>query len=277
MPEPQGSDRPNFVAAAIERAKRHAIVVVVGTLVGLLVFLTTVGDLYGRISGAMHDWRNPHDEDYKQLAELDLGVTPDYLEGWLGTARRSVDVGRFDTGNFESLCVGHPAQGAEVVAQPGHRWLQLVGEQGDRVPLQARVDEYRTNRDEVRLVHVHGEGLVLRLGPTRHFAAHVDMLLGPQSSAYVEIIAGGAPADYRGLILASAPTGWSGPGSFDRESAEVVMQLSETSYDAEVSAPFRSESRPNTFGEFIDDGGVVSVLARDAEFDRVLLYQFTSL
>jgi hypothetical protein len=103
----------------------------------------------------------------------------------------------------------------------------------------------------------------------------VDMFLGPQSSAYVEIVAAGAPADYRGLLLASAPTGWSGEGSFDRESAEAIVQLNEAPYDSQVAEPFRSNSRPNTFGEFLDDGGIVSQLARAAEFNRVLLFTFT--
>lgn len=105
----------------------------------------------------------------------------------------------------------------------------------------------------------------------------VDVFLGPQSRAYVEIVAAGAPAGYRGLILGSAPTGWSGESSFDVESATVLTQLNEGSYDAEVAEPFRSHSRPNTFGEFVDDGGLVSTLARDAEFNRVLLYVFTSV
>ena len=76
--------------------------------------------------------------------------------------------------------------------------------------------------------------------------------------------------------LASAPSGWSGAGSFDREAASAVAQLNDASYDADVAEPFRSNSRPNTFGEFVDDGGVVSGLARDAELDQVFLDQFTS-
>lgn len=41
------------------------------------------------------------------------------------------------------------------------------------------------------------------------------------------------------------PTRWSGPGSFDRESADVVMQLNDATYDAGVAGRFRSKSRPD--------------------------------
>ncbi len=34
---------------------------------------------------------------------------------------------------------------------------------------------------------------------------------------------------------------------------------------------------PNTFGEFVDDGAAISVLAWNAVFDGMLLYLFTSL
>ena len=94
-----------------------------------------------------------------------------------------------------------------------------------------------------------------------------------QSSAYVEVVAAGAAADHRGLILASDPIGWSAP--FDRGSADGVLPLNEAPFDAEVARRFRSESWPNTFGEFVDDGTVASLIGRDAEFDRVLLYTVT--
>ena len=275
MPEPQAPSR-SFVVTAIERARRHPVVAVVTSLVGLALFLTTVGDLYGRIAGAVHEWRNPYEEDYKQLAELDLGVTPDYLQQWLGEARRTVDVCR------EIPCP------AEVESQD----LTMNIYESDLVAVRAVFVDSAMDWYAVTLLSDELEPPMTWLGHdlgTLGRATYadalevpgveptdVDMFLGPQSSAYVEIVAAGAPADYRGLLLASAPTGWSGAGSFDRESADAVMHLNEAPYDADLAEPFRSESSPNTFGEFLDDGGVVSVLARDAEFHRVLLYLFTS-
>lgn len=276
MPEPQEPGRTNVVTDAIERAKRHPIVVVAVAIVAVLVFLSTVGDLYSRISGAVHDWRNPHDEDYKQLAELDLGVTPDYLEGWLGKARRSFDVCRemscppqakdqtLIMNMYESDLVAVRA----LFVDSSLEWYAVTLRSEELAPPMTWLGHNLGTLGRV----TYAEALkVPKTEPT-----DVDMFLGPQSSAYVEIVAAGAPARYRGLILASAPTGWSGPGSFDLESADDVMKLNEAPYNAELARAFRSMSRPNTFGEFVDDGGVVSVMARDAESDRVLLYSFTS-
>jgi hypothetical protein len=53
--------------------------------------------------------------------------------------------------------------------------------------------------------------------------------------------------------------------------------MNDAPYDPAVAGPFRSASQPNTYGEFLDDGGIVSVLAGDPGFDRALLYVFTSL
>lgn len=49
--EPEEDARPNLVAAGVEEAKRHPIVVVAASVVGLLLFLTTVGDAYVRATG----------------------------------------------------------------------------------------------------------------------------------------------------------------------------------------------------------------------------------
>jgi hypothetical protein len=276
MPEPREPAR-SVVVTAIERAKRHPIVIVVGTVVGLLIFLTTVGDLYGRMSDVVHDWRNPYDEDYKQLAELDLGVTPDYLDEWLGKPRRSVELCRelscppeaedqtLIMNMYESKLVTVRA----IFVDSGLEWYAVTLLSDELEPPMTWLDHNLGTLGRV----TYAEALeVPGVEPT-----DVDMFLGPQSSAYVEILAAGAAADYRGLILASAPTGWSGAGSFDRESAEAVMQLNEATYDAGVAGPFRSKSRPNTFGEFVDDGGIVSVLAGEAELARALLYLFTSV
>jgi hypothetical protein len=277
MPDVEKPPRPNVVVTTIERAKRHPLVVLVGSLVGLLVFFSTVGDLYGRVSGIVHDWRNPYEEDYRRLAELDLGVTPDYLEEWLGEARRSVDVcreipcprevqnQRLRMNMYESELVAVRA----IFIESSLEWyaVTLLSDELEP-PMTWLGHELGTLGRATYAEALEGPDIE----PT-----DIDMFIGPQSSAYVEVVAAGAPADYRGLILAFAPNGWSGEGSFDHDSAPALMQLNDAPVDPEVAKPFRSKSRPNTFGEFIDDGGVVSKLARDAEFDRGLLYLFTSL
>jgi hypothetical protein len=277
MPAPQESGRSNVVVSAIERAKRHPVVVVVVALVGLLLFLTTVGDLYGRISGVVNDLRNPHEEDYKRLAELDLGVTPGYLEEWLGKAQRSVNACQMVScppeaagqtltlSMYESDFVAVRA----LFVDSSLKWYAITLLSDELEPPMTWLDHDLGTLGKVTYADAFG---VPGIEPT-----DVDMFLGPQSSAYVEIVAAGAPGNYRGLLLGFAPTGRDGPGSFDLESADIVLQLNETSFDAEIARPFRSRSYPNTFGEFVDDGEVVSKLAGNAEFHRVLLYSFTSL
>lgn len=73
------------------------------------------------------------------------------------------------------------------------------------------------------------------------------------------------------------PTRWSGPGSFDRESAGVVMQLMTRRTTRGWPGGSGRSRGPNTFGEFVDDGAAISVLVRNAAFDRMLLYLFTPL
>jgi hypothetical protein len=275
MPEPAGPDRPHLVARVVDRAKRHPVVLALTTLVAVLVFLGTVGDLYGRISGGVSGALNPHRQEYERLARIDLGVTPQYLAQVLGPARRSADLCReipcppeaatrnptmevyeSELATVQALFVDSSLEWYAVTLlsdqlNPPMEWLgHDLGALGDVTYAQA--------------LEVPG------VEPT-----DVDVFLGPRSAAYVEVVAAGATADHRGLILANAPE--AGPaGAFERDAADAVERLNDAPYDPAVAAPFRSRSQPDTFGEFVDDGGAVSVLVRDAEFTRVLLYTFAS-
>jgi hypothetical protein len=274
-PEPDGSARPHPVAKAIDRAKRHPVVLVVTTVVAVLVFFGTVSDVFGRISGAVTGVVNPHQQDYERLARIDLGVTPQYIEGLLGNARRSVALCRElrCPPEAESLDLTMSLYRSEFVAvraifvDSSLEWYTITLLSDDLNPPMKWLDHDLGALGDV----TYAQALeVPQVEPT-----DVDMFLGPQSTAYVEVFAGGAPSDDRGIILANAPDGWA-KGAFAREAAEAVSQRGDAPYDAEVARPFRSASQPNTFGQFVDDGGVLAELAGDAEFDRVLLYTFTS-
>ncbi|GAA5121266.1 ETEC_3214 domain-containing protein [Pseudonocardia adelaidensis] len=273
-PEPDGPARQHPVARAIDRAKRHPVVLIASTVVAVLVFFGTVGDVFGRISGAVTGVVNPHRQDYEHLAQIELGVTPQYLEQRLGTARRSVDLCTEipcpPEGAGEKLTMNlYQSESVAVRAlfgDSGLEWFAITLLSGDVNPPMKWLDRDLGALGEVTFT----EALeAAKVEPT-----DADMFLGPQSTAYVEVVAAGAAGDHRGLILAFAPDGWS--GEFERDAADAVEQLNDATYDPGVAAPFRSASQPDTYGEFLDDGGVVSVLAGDAEFDRGLLYVFTS-
>jgi hypothetical protein len=276
MSEPEEPAPPHAIARAIDRAKRHPVVLVVTTVVAVLVFFGTVSDVFGRIAGAVTGVANPHEQDYERLARIDLGVTPQYVEGFLGSARRSVDLCRElpCPPEAEGLGLTMNLYQSDFVAvralfvDSSLEWYTVTLRSDDLNPPLKWLDYNLGALGDI----TYAQALeVPKVEPT-----DVDMILGPQSTAYVEVFAGGAPADYRGLVLAHAPDGWA-KGAFDREAAEAVQQLNDAPYNAAVASRFRSASQPNTFGQFVDDGGVLADLAGDAEFDRVLLYTFTSL
>lgn len=273
-PEPGGPARQHPVARAIDRAKRHPVVLVATTVVAVLVFFGTVGDVFGRISGAVTGVVDPHQQEYEHLAQIELGVTPQYLEERLGTARRSVDLckeipcppeaeGQPLTMNlYQSESVAVRA----IFVDSSLEWFAITLLTDDLSPPVNWLGHDLGALGEVTFAQALD---VAKVEPT-----DVDMFLGPQSSAYVEVVAAGAPADYRGLVLACAPDGL--PDDFERDAAEAVEQLNDAPYDPGVAEPFRAASQPDTYGEFVDGGGVLAELARDPEFDRVLLYVFTS-
>jgi hypothetical protein len=274
-PEPEGPARPQPVAQLIDRAKRHPVVLVVTTIVAVLVFLGTVGDVFGRISDTVRGVVNPHQPEYERIAQIELGVTPQYLEERLGTARRSADLCQ------ETAC---PPEAADqnltmnlyqsdfvavraIFADSSLKWYTITLLSDELSPPMTWLDHDLGALGEV----TYAQALEAPdVEPT-----DAAMFLGPRSTAYVEVVSEGAPAAGLGLILASAPDGWS--GEFDRNSADSVALLNDSPFDPSVAGPFRAASQPNTFGEFLDDGGVVATLARDAQFDQMLLYVFTSL
>lgn len=274
-PEPGGPSRPHPVTRAIDSAKRHPVVLIATTVLAVLVFFGTVSDVFGRVTGAVTGVVNPHEQVYEHLEQVELGVTPQYLAERLGTARRSIDLceeipcppevtGQTLTMNlYQSEFVAVRA----LFSDSGLEWFAITLLSDDVNPPMTWLGHDLGALGDVTFAQALEAAEV---EPT-----DVDMFLGPQSTAYVEVVTAGAPGDYRGLLLASAPEGWS--DDFERDAADAVERMNDAPYDPAVAGPFRSASQPNTYGEFLDDGGVVSVLARDPEFDRVLLYMFTSL
>lgn len=269
----RGRFSADAVAARIKGAKKSSWAVIIGSILALFAILGQVAGIFGGISSEVHARLNPHERDYQRLAGLQLGVTPQYLERWLGEAKRTSDVCRAE------LC---PKGASEQTLTMNLYEPELVSVQA--VFVDSRLDWYvvtpRTEDLKPPITWLDQDlGELGQVSYTDALAGagieptDVDMFLGPRSSAYVEVVGGGAPADYHGLILASPPNGPAG-AEFDRGSADAVEALNNKPFDARVADRFRSRSRPTTFGEFNDDGGIVSRMAGDAENDRVLLYEF---
>lgn len=105
--------------------------------------------------------------------------------------------------------------------------------------------------------------------------------MGPSSSAYAEVLAGGRPAHYQGLLLAWAPAGFaSSPMRWNMNGARAFEQASRLPggfFDPTTDSAFRAGSTPNTFGRFRDNGGFVASVAHHAFQLIPLLYAGTDL
>jgi hypothetical protein len=106
------------------------------------------------------------------------------------------------------------------------------------------------------------------------------IFMGPQATAYADVVSVGAPGRYRGLLLAWAPDGFGGPEMvFDLDSGRALVEaeINGQRPDPAVLATFRSGTTPNTFGEFRDDGGYIGNLVREANDLILLLFVGTEL
>jgi hypothetical protein len=88
---------------------------------------------------------------------------------------------------------------------------------------------------------------------------------------FLDADAVGASGNYRGLVLAVASDGFSGPDmAFDSDSGSKLS-------DKAVLENFRSGTTPNTYGEFRDDGEYVGRLLQQADAVISLLFVGTEL
>lgn len=266
------------LAGGVQRARKRPIVVLVATLVTVVAAVGTVGGGASWAYGRLHDLFNPHAQDYQNLAALEPGLSRAFVEDRFGKPRKTtllcatgICPPQIQQVNPTVSRYGSNAVALQAVYVRGTlEWYAVTLLSGDVEPPMTWLDHDlgKLGRTTYREAFA-----VPQIQPT-----DTDMFLGPQSTAYVELFAGGAPAHYEGLFLGSAPSGL-GDVEFDRSAAEDMERLNDRSdsndhaFDAMASDRFRSHSEPNTYGRFVDSGPMAK-LFEDAQFTRTLLYTF---
>lgn len=264
------------IAKWVARAKRHPVIVVIGVLVAVITVLAKLSQgiaLGGDALDALDNWRHPYAREYAKLAAIDLGMSRPTIDEKLGTSTRLVDV----CAEAAPLCVHAPAGD-----------LELAYYESEQRTVRALFDEGTLRMYAVTLTSTSDFALPMRwlghelgnlgeadyqqaLAPTAVAPTDAAVFMGPQSSAYVEIVAAGAPADYRGLLLANLPSG-RGDLAFDAQAGRALVRddIAGGAFDRSVHEQFRSGSVPNTFGEFRDDGGWISALVANGRADQLI-------
>jgi hypothetical protein len=217
---------------------------------------------------------NPHAAEYAALETLDLDTRLEFFEDNFGTAKSVFD-----------LC-----SEALVCPEDGGDELRMYIHETDDLAIRAVFDDEQLEMYAVTLMSdtlspamnwldwdLGDLGQVtfdeaLDTVETIQEPTDYEIFLGPQATAYAEVVAAGAPANYRGLLLGWAPDGYAAEGmAFDLDSAHAGLD------DLGVLAEFRSGTKPNTFGEFRDDGGAVGNLLHEAGELIPLLFVGTEL
>lgn len=267
---------------SINQIKAHPMIILAVAVVGVGGFMIKAEDVFVWGRDKVETVVNPHLAEYEALQTLDLDTRLEYFESNFGTAKAVYD-----------LC-------EETLACPEEQGgdLRMYIHETDDLAVRAVFEDeqlemytYTLMSDKLSPELEWLDWTLGQLGETS-FAEAIDevepvdeptdseIFMGPQAVAYAEVIAGGAPAQYRGMLLAHAPDGYSGPGtSFDTDAG---FQIAEAQIQEQPPAPavverFRSSTTPNTFGEFRDDGGAVGVLLHEAQELIPLLFVGTEL
>ena len=269
------------LARAVAWIKHHPLVSVAVTTVAVISFVFEATDQFTRVADVISDRRNPHAAEYSALKSLDLDTRLEFFEANFGTAKSEFD-----------LCREVPR-----CPEPVPQSLRLYIHETEDLAIRAVFDGPSLEMYAVTLMSP-------TLSPTMEWLGYdlgelgtvtfddaideagsieptdTEIFIGPQSTAYAEVVSVGAPGKYRGLLLAIAPDGYFGsPLTFDSDSAGQLneTQVSGRPPDPAVLTSFRSASTPNTYGEFRDDGGYVSTLVREAGDVIPLLFVGTEL
>lgn len=266
----------------VDRLKAHPLIAVSATVVALGAFLINAEGVFVWGREKVNVVVNPNSADYQALQTLDLDTRLEYFEANFGTARAVYDLCEealicSDEHEGDPRMYLHATDDVVIRAVFHDEQLQMyaVTLMSDKLAPEIEWLDVPLGRlGEVSFAEAL-DGVDGIDGPT-----DLEIFMGPQATAYAEVVAAGAPAQYRGLLLAHAPAGYSGPGtSFDTDAALQMSesQLKELAPAAGTVDQFRSSSTPNTFGEFRDDGGTVGVLMREAQNAVPLLFIGTEL
>ncbi len=263
---------------AVERIKAHPVVFAVITVVAFGAFVAEAADVFGGAADLVSDVFDPHSEEYAALATLDLDVRLEFFEDNFGVAKSVYDVCdvalcpepepeslRMYVHETEDMTIRAVFDDEQLVMyavttmssrlSPEMRWLGWdLGDLG-KVTFAEAFDAIDTVS-----------------GPT-----DVAVFMGAQAIAYAEVFAGGGPSDYRGLLLAAAPDGYSPAFNTDAGFKLSEAEVQNEKADPAVVADFRSSTVPNTYGEFRDDGGYVGNWLQEASELIPLLFAGTEL
>jgi hypothetical protein len=248
----------------VERFKNHPVPYLIGVALALAAAVSQANTIYSDVRDAVSDFRNPHAAEYEALKTLDLDSRPEFFEANFGTAKSVFD-----------LC-GEPAI---PCPQPVPTSLRVYVHETDDLAIRAVFDGERLAAYAVTLMSPELSPPMQWLGnelgdlgevtfdqaldavETPVEPTDVAIFMGPRSSAYAEVVAVGAPGQYRGLLLGVAPDG-RGDLAFDLDSAHDLdaSLRGDEPLDPVVVDRFRSGSAPDTFGEFRDDGYVGNLM-----------------
>lgn len=250
------------VVRVIESVKRHPVVVVAVAAVAAATFVITAWALVRDAADVVDRRMNPHQELYAQLEQLKLDVTPDYVDGVLGSPDSVVD----------------PEESCDGCGELSLRIHQLEGDVTVRSLFSgSTLSMFLVTRDDPKVrPEIRWQGTPLGALGDSSFAeasnlgggmvAPTDVALWPgaQRITYSEVFALGAPGNYEGLVLGSTSEGvFDGP--LDLDAAQSFADSFASAEAPADGAEFRNASQPNTYGAFRDDGPV-AVLLRDADF-----------
>lgn len=262
------------------RVRRRPVVALIGLVLAPVIYLTSATGAVASVYEFVRDVIAPNRAELSALTELDLGMRLAAFEDTFGVAKQVVDL------CAEGQCPDDAPESLQMYIHETDDLTVRAVFAGDRLDLYAVTLAGSDVTPPIRWLGFEmGElGRVTfseawskteGVSPTAH-----DLFFGAKAISYAEVASVGAPGKYRGLLLGWAPEGYAGPEvPFDSSAAMAVQQqaLDGIEDGGPTLERFRSNSAPNTWGEFRDDGGYVSRLARNAEDVRVLLHVGTEL
>ncbi|KGM02828.1 ETEC_3214 domain-containing protein [Cellulomonas cellasea] len=259
----------------LQRLQERPVLAVLLFAAAVVGAVSAVWEALGWARDRVEDVAQPYREEYAALDQLDLDVRLEYFEDTFGVARAVVD----------------PCTSTSVPCpEPRPESMQLFVHETDETVVRAL---FADNSLAAYLVTTTTEGfepairwIDLELGPLGAVSTAeildsvgVDVVAGASVRSgmvwhsYAEVVPGGAPASYRGLVLA-----WVGEGlqsQFDLDAFQRLEAAQEAAADgAAFSAALddmRTATAPNTYGEFRDDGPLATWL-HDPEVIHDLLF-----
>lgn len=278
------AERPSegAVKRRLDRFKTLPAIIIVTAVVTFGAFMMKAEDVFNWGREKVEAVVSPNSAEYDALRTLDLDTRLKYFEENFGTARAVYDLCEeavvcADEGEGDPLMYVHETEDVVVRAVFHDDQLEMYAYTLMSDQLSPEVEWLDWSLGRLGEMSFAGalDGVETLNGPT-----DLEVFMGPQAVAYAEVVAAGAPAQYRGLLLAHAPDGYAGPkSSFDTDAAQQVSdaQVKERSPAPGVVDQFRSSTTPNTFGEFRDDGGTVGTHLHEAGNAIPLLFVGTEL